>query len=127
MHYGLFTEQSRKSKAARALFELLRTKGRAEPITADKMADKLADKRNEWTVRTGFQVPGPERFRVLNLRFHDEHLSPYFKTDMNLFHLLMIDERTEIAVFKTDDGILFTFDGLPDSPQRFSLHGHDTR
>ncbi len=119
MHYGLFTEQSRKSKAAKALYELLRSRGRAEPVTSDKL--------NEWPGQTGFQVPGSDRYRVLNLRFHDEHLSPYFKTDMNLFHLLMIDERTEIAVFKTNDGILFTFDGLPDNPQKFGLHGHDTR
>jgi len=119
MHYGLFTEQSRKARAAKSLFEMLRTKGRAEPIAAGKLL--------EWTVQSGFQVPGSERFRVLNLRFHDEHLSPYFKTDMNLFHLLMLDEQTDIAVLKTDDGILFTFEGLPDTPQKFSLHGHDTR
>lgn len=119
MLYGLITEQSRKAKAARSLFETVKGKGKALPMTDDKIL--------EFSVASGFQMPAEERSRILKLRMHDEHMSPYFKTNMNLFHLLMIDEKTEVYVYQTDQGILFVFEGLPNNPQPFGSSGHDMR
>ncbi|PWI59041.1 hypothetical protein [Sulfoacidibacillus thermotolerans] len=119
MHYALVTDHSRKARAARAVYEFMRTKGEAQPTISDMLL--------EGPSLPGYRVPTKERFRVLSLRFHDEHLSPYFKTDMNLFHLLMMNEEADISIFKTSDGILFTFDNIPDNPFHFGQSGHDMR
>nr|NNM90736.1 hypothetical protein [Bacilli bacterium] len=119
MHYGLLLDQSRKAKQAKSLFEYIRTKTRSE-----KLEDTVIFER---PVSLGFRLSLSDRHRVVSLRLQDEHLSPYFKTDMNLFHLIMIDESIDISVFKSQEGILFVFTGLPSSPQPFGSHGHDTR
>ncbi len=119
MHYALVTEHSRKARAARSIYEFMRSKSGAETIICDMLLD--------WAAMSGYRVPTSERSRVISLRFHDEHLSPYFKTDMNLFHLLMIDEEADISIFKTELGILFTFEGVPDNPLRAGQSGHDMR
>ena len=120
MLYGLVTDQSRKSRAARAAFDAIRSKGRA---VAAPETDKVLD----FSVKSGFRVPVEERSRILKLRLHDEHMSPYFKTNMNLFHLLMMDEKTEIYIYQAEIGILFVFEGLPNNPQPFGVSGHDMR
>ncbi len=119
MLYGLITEQSRKAKATRSFFESIRNRGKATPMHDEKILD--------FVVTSGFQVPAEERTRILKLRLHDEHMSPYFKTNMNLFHLLMIDENTEAYVYQAEQGILFVFEGLPNNPQPFGVSGHDMR
>lgn len=119
MRYGLLTDQSRKVKAARSFFESLKNRGRAAPTTEEKVLD--------FVVTEGFHVPREDKQRLLKLRLHDEHMSPYFKTDMNLFHLLMIDENAEASVYLTEQGVLFVFEGLPNNPQPFGSSGHDLR
>lgn len=118
-HYGLITKESRKARAAKNLYEYLHGKNRSRELPDPKLG--------EFKASGGFGVAEADRFRVVDLRLHDEHLSPYFKTDMNLFHLLMIDNAAEMAMFRSEDGILFVFDGLPDGPQPFGAQGHDPR
>lgn len=116
--YGLIMEQSRKAKAARNVYDYLKQKVRIhEPAI-------------EWEQIHGFdgvRVPSQDRYRVLNVRLHDEHMSPYLKTDMNLFQMLMMDENTEITVFRADQGWLFVFDGVPQGPKPFGQSGFDMR
>ena len=119
MHYGLLTEQSRKAKAAKGLYEYLKQKARGKTKEASQVA--------EWQATGGLVVASGDRFRVLELRLHDEHLSPYFKTDMNLFHLLMLDDSAEMSMWKTQEGTLFVFEGLRESPEPFGSMGHDVR
>ncbi|MCI0184317.1 MAG: hypothetical protein OWR52_12285 [Acidibacillus sp.] len=119
MHYALVTEHSRKSRAAKNVFDFMRTKSEIQQTTIDAI--------DEGPALSGFHVPVVDRARVVSLRFHDEHLSPYFKTNMNLFHLLMIDEETDVSVFKTEDGVLFVFEGIPENPLRAGQSGHDMR
>ncbi|MCY0901574.1 MAG: hypothetical protein OWU32_05225 [Firmicutes bacterium] len=119
MRYGLLTEQSRKARAARTLYEYIRVRSRAQPVAGGQVA--------LWPVQDGFQVAAVDRFRVLELRLHEEHMSPYFKTDLNLFHLLMLDDSIDMALYKTAEGVLFVFEGLPECPQPFGVHGHDMR
>ena len=119
MHYGLVTDQSRKAKQAKAFYEYVRTKTRSEVLSVTQVV--------ELPVFGGFRLLRGDRHRVVNLRLMDEHLSPYFRTDMNLFHLLMIDDNIDMSIFKSQDGILFVFEGLPNSPQPFGAHGYDPR
>ena len=119
MHYGLITESSRKAKAAKVLYEYIRQKTRGKALDDSQIAD--------WRATGGLPVTAGDRFRVLELRLHDEHLSPYFKTDMNLFHLLMLDDSVQMSIWKTADGILFLFEGLRESPEPFGSMGHDVR
>jgi len=118
--YGLVTEHSRKARAARNLYENLR--GRIKP--------------HEWLpafewdsihAEDGIKVPVQDMHRILNIRFQDEHLSPYLKTDMNLFQMLMLDETVQVFVYKADHGWLFVFDGLLDAPKPFGQSGFDMR
>ena len=118
-HYGLVTEQSRKARAARSVYDYLKNRSRGSQLPDERIA--------EWNATGGIGVGSADRFRVLDLRLHDEHLSPYFKTDMNLFHLLMLDDSTDIALFRVPEGTLFVFQGLPDSPQPFGVQGYDPR
>jgi hypothetical protein len=118
--HGLVLEQSRKYKAARGIYEHVRGKRPPEEPMIEC----------EWEGVTGVDgvsVPFEDRVRVLNLRLHDEHMSPYFRTDMNLFHMLMVDEATEMRIYQTDGGWMFIFDGVPDGPQPFGNEGFDTR
>lgn len=119
MHHGLVTEQSRKAKAAKSVYEYLRQR------TRDSSVADL-----EWESIQGFEgihVSQADKHRVLNLRLQEEHLSPYFKTDMNLFHMLMLDDSTEMRLFRTDKGTLFVFEGIPDGPKPFGQNGFDMR
>ncbi len=119
MHYGLVTDQSRKAKQAKTFYEYVRTKTRSEPLSDAQVGDIK--------IHGGFRLLHGDRHRVVNLRLMDEHLSPYFRTDMNLFHLLMIDDSIDMSIFKTPEGILFVFEGLPNSPRPFGVHGYDPR
>ncbi|MCL6442827.1 MAG: hypothetical protein K6T83_05105 [Alicyclobacillus sp.] len=119
MYHGLITEQSRKAKAARSVYDYLRQKLRP------KMWETI-----EWNSIEGYEgirIPDSEKHRVLNLRIQEEHLSPYFKTDMNLFHLLMLDDSADMRMFRTDRGWLFVFEGIPDNPKPFGQSGYDLR
>lgn len=121
--HGLVLEQSRKYKAARSVYEHIRSKTRQSKVP-------LESTEHEWedvTAGQGVYVPREERAQVLNLRLHDEHLSPYFRTDMNLFHMLMVDESTEMYIYRADNGWLFVFSNIPDGPQPFGSDGFDTR
>jgi len=120
LRHGLLTEQSRKARAAKQLYEHLKQKSKGRPFAPDL----------EWeTIQgtDGLQVPTYERHRVLQIGFHEEHLSPYFKTDMNLFHMLMMDESVETNLYKCEKGWLFLFAGIPTGPKPFGQDGFDTR
>lgn len=75
----------------------------------------------------GVAVSQADKYRVLNLRLSEEHLSPYFKTDMNLFHMLMMDDTADMRIYKADKGWLFVFDGIPEGPKPFGQNGYDPR
>lgn len=119
MHHGLILEQSRKAKAARAVYDSLRSRFRGTPSAGI-----------EWdTIQAndGIVVHQSDKYRVLNLRFQDEYLSPYFKTDMNLFHMMMMDDSASMSVYRADRGWLFVFEGIPDGPKPFGQNGFDMR
>jgi hypothetical protein len=120
MNYALVLETSRKAKAAKHLYESLKHHNRNRKIVGEEIV-------GDFTVRDGIHIRQEDRFRVLNLRLQDEHLSPYFKSDMNLFQLLMIDETADMRVFRTDHGWLFVFEGVPTGPKPFGVQGHDLR
>jgi hypothetical protein len=117
--HGLILEQSRKAKAARNLYEYLRqrAKGVFEPGFVWE----------NYEVRDGVRVAQQDKYRILNIRLHEEHLSPYFKTDMNLFHMLMLDETADVTVYRADRGWLFVFEGIPAAPKPFGQSGFDMR
>lgn len=118
--YGFISDQSRKFRAVRNVYDYLKTR-------VDK---NLWDDSTNWEsidADNGIPVPKKERYRVLNLRLHDEHLSPYFKTDMNLFHMLMLDDNADMRLYRASNGWLFVFEGVPNTPQPFGQLGFDTR
>lgn len=119
MRFGLITEQSRKSRAAKSLFEYIRSRPSSTALNDDMIAT--------WPVQSGVHVGIGDRFRIVDLKLHEEHLSPYFKTDMNLFHLLMLDDKADMSIYRTPEGILFAFEGLPESPEPFGARRFDTR
>jgi hypothetical protein len=122
-HYGLVLEQSRKSKTARNIYDYLRHKSKPP-----EWIEKIQVGETEVIEGTeGIQVSSTDKFRVLNMRLLDEHLSPYFRTDMNLFHMLMMDDTTEMTVFKSVLGWLFVFEGIPIGPKPFGQNGFDMR
>lgn len=119
MHHGFIMEQSRKAKAVRSLYDYLRHRTKTPPTESI-----------QWDTIEGIEgvhVPPNERHRVLNIRIQEEHLSPYLKTDMNLFHMLMLDDSVDVKLYKADRGWLFVFDGIPAGPQPFGQLGFDTR
>jgi hypothetical protein len=120
MNYALVLEASRKAKAARHLYESLRHHNRNRKLPGE---EKIGD----YIVRDGIQVRQEDRYKILNLRLHDEHLSPYFKSDMNLFQLLMIDHTVDMRVYRADHGWMFVFEGVPSGPKPFGNQGHDMR
>lgn len=119
MHHGLVTENSRKARAAKSLYDTLRSRAKGSLIPSF-----------EWETIQGIEgvpVQQGDKYRVLNLRLQDEHLSPYFKTDMNLFHMLMMDDSANVTIFRSDQGWLFVFEGIPDGPKPFGQNGFDMR
>jgi len=118
--YGYISDQSRKFKASRHVYDYLKS----------HVDRKLWDKGTVWQgIQAGDGIPVPKRDRqkILNLKLHEEHLSPYFKTDMNLFHMLMLDDSAQVRIYKAPKGWLFVFDGIPTAPQPFGQLGYDTR
>lgn len=118
LKYGLILEQSRKAKAARNVYEYLRQRV--------KQCEPAIELDNIQAVE-GVRVPDQDKYRVLNVRLHDEHMSPYLKTDMNLFQMLMMDEGTEMMIYRADQGWLFVFEGVPQGPKPFGQSGFDMR
>ncbi|ATY84776.1 hypothetical protein CVV65_07415 [Kyrpidia spormannii] len=116
--YVMITQGSRKARAAKDLYETLksRTSRLLPPIREGEIEG--------WA---GVEVPEHERGRVLAMRFHDEHLSPYIKSDMNLFHLLMLDEHVEMRIYRAERGWLFVFEGVQAAPKPFGAAGFDPR
>ncbi|WP_018133400.1 hypothetical protein [Effusibacillus pohliae] len=119
MYYALILESSRKAKAARLLYEHLKNNNRRQLLPEQRI--------DSFTIRDGVRVPQHEKHRVLSLRLHDEHLSPYLKTNMNLFILIMIDERVDMQVFRADNGWMFLFDNVQNLPKPFGAQGYDMR
>jgi hypothetical protein len=119
-HHGLITELSRKAKAAKNVYEYLRQK-----VKSDEWIEGL-----EWEsiqAVEGIVVPAQERPRILSIRIQDEHLSPYFKTDMNLFQMHMLDDTIDVTVYKAVQGWLFVYEGVALGPKPFGQLGFDTR
>ncbi|MBX6395195.1 MAG: hypothetical protein IRY98_05655 [Alicyclobacillaceae bacterium] len=116
--YVMITQASRKARAAREVYEYFKARG-GELLPPTKAGDIQG--------YDGVEVPAHERGRVLALRFHDEHLSPYMKSDMNLFHLLMLDEQVGVRIYRADRGWLFVFDGVQAAPKPFGPAGYDPR
>lgn len=119
MHYALILESSRKAKAARQVYEYLKNHHRSELLPEQKI--------ETYIIRDGVRVPQQDKRRILNLRFHDEHLSPYFKTNMNLFILIMIDDKVDMQVYRADHGWMFLFDNVQNLPKPFGTQGYDMR
>ena len=118
-HHGFITDQSRKARAARSVYEYVRQRNKGEFL-----------ENIEWNLLIGMEgvaVSQADKYRVLNLRLSEEHLSPYFKTDMNLFHMLMMDDTADMRIYKADKGWLFVFDGIPEGPKPFGQNGYDPR
>lgn len=120
MYYALVTEQSRKAKSTRNFYEyLLKIKQKQDFLPVEVIEGYI--------LTDGIRVPVQDRHRVLNLKLHDEHLSPYFKSDMSLFHLLMIDEGAEMRLYRTELGWMFLLDGVQEAPKPFGNQGFDMR
>lgn len=120
-HFALVAEQSRKAKATRHVYEYLRGKLKDK----SKFIPEVVLEEVQGT--EGIRIEPVDRFRVLNIRLQDEYLSPFFKTDLNLFQLLMIDDHSDMSIFRGDKGWLFVFEGLAQGPQPFGQNGYDTR
>lgn len=120
-YFALVLEQSRKAKAARNVYDHLRGKVRDKSELIPEIHMENADGTD------GIRVEPADKYRILNVRLHDEHMSPYFCTDMNLFQMLMIDENSEMSVFRSERGWLFVFDQLTRGPLPFGQNGFDMR
>lgn len=119
VHYVLVTDRSRKAKALRQLYEAL-VAGRADAATLEVSVGDIRGQR-------GVEVRERDRHRVLNLRLQDEHMSPYFQTNMNLFQLLMLDEQTEMSLYRAHRAWLLVFRGVTSGPRPFGSQGYDLR
>jgi hypothetical protein len=117
--YAFVSEASRKAKAVRQLYESLKNNSRGERLPGMMIGG--------YEAREGVRVSQGDKQRVLNLKLHDEHLSPYFKSDMNLFHLLMLDETSDIWIYRCDNGWIFVFEGVQAAPRPFGPQGYDLR
>ncbi|WP_051344075.1 hypothetical protein [Alicyclobacillus herbarius] len=120
LKHGFVSDASRKAKASRHVYEYLKRK-----VARQDWIESVQWENIEGV--EGIPVPEKERFRVINLRLHDEHLSPYFKTDMNLFQMLMLDDSVSIQLFRARKGWLYVFEGIPAGPKPFGKDGYDTR
>ena len=119
IHYVLVTDRSRKARSLRQLYETL-------------VADRAGDARLEVSIgdirgQGGIELRERDRHRVLSLRLQDEHMSPYCHTNMNLFQLLMLDERTEMSIYRAQRAWLLVFRGVASGPRPFGTQGHDLR
>lgn len=119
-HHGLITEQSRKAKVAKNVYEHLRQKVKTDEWIPTFQWESVV-------AIEGIPVPANEKARIFNIRIQDEHLSPYFKTDMNLFQMHMLDDNVEVSVFKAPQGWLFVYEGVAIGPKPFGQLGFDTR
>lgn len=119
MNYAWILEASRKAKAARNLYESLKNSNKGEFLPPET--------NDAFTARDGIAVAQSDKNRVLNLRLHDEHLSPYFVSNMNLFQLLMLDDKVDIKVYKAENGWVLIFEGTQDLPKPFGNQGYDMR
>lgn len=119
-YFALVTEQSRKAKAIRQVYEHLRNKSREKDLLTDIGFEDVKGAAGVW-------VDPADRYRILNIRLHDEHLSPYFQTNMNLFQLLMLDDQSDMSLYRSDRGWLLVFEDIPSAPQPFGQHGFDMR
>lgn len=120
MNYALILESSRKAKAVRQLYEQLKQNYKGRFLAEQTMEG--------YTIRDGIPVvQTQDKNRVINLRLQDEHLSPYMKTNMNLFHMLMLDEQVEIQFFKADNGWMIVYQGIQNLPKPFGTQGYDMR
>jgi hypothetical protein len=118
-NYAYILEQSRKAKATRSVYEYLKSHTK-QPFLPPIVV-------NEFNATDGIVVSQQDKHRVLNLRMHDEHLSPYFKSDMSLFHLLMMDDKVEMKMYRADQGWMFVFHGIQATPKPFGQSGFDLR
>lgn len=119
MYYAYILEASRKAKAVRNLFEHLKSHTKAPFLPELTVAD--------FVLTDGMTIPQQDKHRVLNLKLHDEHLSPYFKSDMSLFHLLMMDDKVEMRMYRVEAGWMLLFDGIQAQPKPFGQSGFDLR
>ncbi|BCJ85767.1 hypothetical protein [Effusibacillus dendaii] len=119
MNYALILENSRKAKSARQVYEYLRNNNKHDLLPPLHI--------EPYNIRDGVKVAQQDKHRVLNLRLHDEHLSPYFKTDMNLFILLMLNDQVDMQVYREDHGWMFVFENLQSLPKPFGSQGFDMR
>lgn len=120
-YFALVMEQSRKARAVRHVYEYLRSKIKNSRLLEQEI--ELSDVLG----RDGIIIDASDMYRVLNVRLHDEHLSPYFQTNMNLFQMLMIDENSEVRLYRAEKGWLFVFEDLPPAPSPFGQSGFDMR
>lgn len=120
-YFALVMEQSRKARAVRHVYEYLRNKMKNTRLLMEVI--EISDMQG----RDGIVIDAQDRYRVLNVRLHDEHLSPYFQTNMNLFQMLMIDEHSEMKLYRAEKGWLFVFEDLPPAPSPFGQSGFDMR
>jgi len=119
--YVFISPLSRKAKSTRAAYDYLR-------LHTQTVAALSNDLQNiPFECLEGYSVPVGERYRILNLRIQDEHYSPYVKSDMSLFHLLMMDDNVDMVMFRAENGWLITFEGIQALPQPFGNQGHDLR
>jgi len=119
IYYAYILEQSRKAKATRSAYEYVKANTKQPllpPITL-----------HDFPLVDGVQVMQQDKHRILNLRLHDEHLSPYMKSDMSLFHLLMMDEKSEMRIYRGENGWMMLFEGVQATPKPFGQSGFDLR
>ncbi|MBF8378654.1 hypothetical protein IW967_12390 [Alicyclobacillus mali] len=119
LHYVLVLDRSRKARSLRQLYEAV-------------VADRAEDARLEVSIgdirgQSGIELRERDRHRVLSLRLQDEHMSPYCQTNMNLFQLLMLDERTEMSIYRAQRAWLLVFRGVTSGPRPFGTQGYDPR
>lgn len=119
MYYAYILENSRKARAARHVYEHVNKYRKEAYLPAQVIFG--------YPVHHGLRVSPMDKNRVLNLRFHDEHLSPYFKTNMSLFHLLMLDEKADMWAYRGEQGWMFLFEGIQEAPKPFGKNGYDMR
>ncbi|MCL6453272.1 MAG: hypothetical protein K6T78_06520 [Alicyclobacillus sp.] len=114
------SDHSRKAKAVRQTYEYLR-----HHVDASQWVEKVS-----WDGlqgHDGIPVPKADRKRILALKVHDEHLSPYIRTDLNLFQMHMLDEHIAMTVYRAGNGWLIVYNNVSDGPRPFGSQGYDTR
>lgn len=120
VRHWFVSEQSRKAKPLRQIYEQLRQR-------VDKQFWVESGEWENLVLQDGIRAPKQEKHRLLSLKVQDEHLSPYSKTDMNLFQMHMLGEEVEIIVFRAPHGWVLMYDGVSEGPRPFGQLGYDTR